>query len=184
MNVPREVRRDNAPPLQGTRPCVAKGIAGNHRRCCPGPHPWHSGRNLLHAGEAGAACARGVGQGPWRLLLRGWRGYSEWKRPRSPLRFGAEQEVPVPEEGVMLYAPGVLLYAPLLPPLFSWLELLWRTTLCLRARVCLLRGSCVALCLLSRCRLCLVLLGVAPFRFAPLGVLRPKPRWGRACSSI
>jgi hypothetical protein len=77
--------------------------------------------------------------------------------------------------------PGVMLYAPLLPPLFSWLELLWRTTLCLRARVCSLWGSCVALCLLSRC-LCLALLGVAPFRSTPLGVLSPKPRWGRAWS--
>jgi hypothetical protein len=81
-------------------------------------------------------------------------------------------------------APGVMLYAPLLPPLFSWWALLWRTTLFLRARVCSLRGSCVALCLLSRCRLCLVLLGVAPFSSAPLGVLRPKPRWGRAWSPI
>jgi hypothetical protein len=59
------------------------------------------------------------------------------------------------------------------------LSLLW-----LRARVCSLRGSCVALCLLSRCRLCLVMLGVAHFRSAPLGVLRPKPRWGRAWSPI
>jgi hypothetical protein len=50
--------------------------------------------------------------------------------------------------------------------------------------VCLLRGSCIALCLLSRCRLCLALLGVVPFRSAPLGVLRPKPRWGRAWSPI
>jgi hypothetical protein len=33
-----------------------------------------------------------------------------------------------------------------------------------------------------RCRLRLVLLGVAPFRSAPLGVLRPKPRWVRAWS--
>jgi hypothetical protein len=54
----------------------------------------------------------------------------------------------------------------------------------LRARVCSLLGSCVALCLLLRCRLCLVLLGVAPFRSAPLGVLRPKPPWGRAWSQI
>jgi hypothetical protein len=44
----------------------------------------------------------------------------------------------------------------------------------------LLRGSCVALYLLSRCRLCLVLLGVVPFRSAPLRVLRPMPRRGRA----
>jgi hypothetical protein len=36
--------------------------------------------------------------------------------------------------------------------------------------------------MLSRCRLHLVLLGVAPFRSAPLGVLRPKPLWGRARS--
>jgi hypothetical protein len=81
-------------------------------------------------------------------------------------------------------APGVMLSAPFLPPLFSWLVLLWRTTLCLRVRVCSLRGSCAARCLLSRCRLSLVLLGVAPFRSAPLGVLRPKPRWGRAWSPI
>jgi hypothetical protein len=54
------------------------------------------------------------------------------------------------------------------------------TTLCLKARACLLPGSCVSLCLLSRCCLCLVLLGVALFQSAPLGVLRPKPRWGRA----
>jgi hypothetical protein len=46
------------------------------------------------------------------------------------------------------------------------------------------RGSCASLCLLLRCRLCLVLLGVAPFRSAPLGVLRPKPPWGRAWSPI
>jgi hypothetical protein len=73
--------------------------------------------------------------------------------------------------------------ALLLPPLFSWLELLWRTT-CLRARVCLLWSSCVALCLLLRCRLCLVLLGVAHFRSAPLGMLKPKPRRRRAWSPI
>jgi hypothetical protein len=81
-------------------------------------------------------------------------------------------------------APGVMLCAPLLPPLFSWLEILWRTSLCLRAHVCSLLGPCVAICLLLRCRLCLVLLGVAPFRSAPLVVLRPKPRWGRAWSTI
>jgi hypothetical protein len=81
-------------------------------------------------------------------------------------------------------APGVMLCAPLLPPLFSWLALLWRTTLCLRARVCSLLGSCVALCQLLRCRLCLVMLGVAPLRSAPPGVLRPKPQWGRAWSPI
>jgi hypothetical protein len=75
-----------------------------------------------------------------------------------------------------------MLCAPVLPPLFSWLELLCRTTLCVRARVCSLLGLCFALCLLSRCRLCLVLLGVAPFRSAPLRVLRPKPRWSRAWS--
>jgi hypothetical protein len=57
----------------------------------------------------------------------------------------------------------------LLPPSFSWLELLWQTTFCLRARECSILGSCVALCLLSSCRLCLVLLDVAPFRSAPLG---------------
>jgi hypothetical protein len=33
-SVPPEGRRDNAPPLQGTRPCAANAIAGNHRRCC------------------------------------------------------------------------------------------------------------------------------------------------------
>jgi hypothetical protein len=64
-------------------------------------------------------------------------------------------------------APGVIQCAPLLPPLIFWLTLLWRTTLCLRARVCSLLGSCVALCPLLRCPLCLVLLGVAPFRSAP-----------------
>jgi hypothetical protein len=91
--------------------------------------------------------------------------------------------IPSPS-GRVVPAPGVMLYAPLLPPLFFWLEPLWRTTLCLRARVCSLLWSCVALSLLSRCSLCLVLLGVAPFRSAPLGVLRPKPRWGRAWSPI
>jgi hypothetical protein len=80
--------------------------------------------------------------------------------------------------------PGVMLCAPLLPPLFSWLELLSRTTLCMRARVRSLRGSCLGVCLLLRCHLCLALLGVAPFCSAPLGVLRPKPRWGRAWSPI
>jgi hypothetical protein len=78
----------------------------------------------------------------------------------------------------------LMLCAPLLPPLFSCLELVWRTMQCLRARVCSLRGSCAGLCLLSRCRLRLVLLGVAPFRSAPLGVLRLKPRWGRSWSPI
>jgi hypothetical protein len=43
---------------------------------------------------------------------------------------------------------------------------------------------CVVLCLLSRCHLRHVLLGVAPFRSAPLGVLRPKPPWSKAWSSI
>jgi hypothetical protein len=52
------------------------------------------------------------------------------------------------------------------------------------ARMCSRLSLCVAVCLLSRCHLCLVLLGVVPFRFAPLGVLRPKPRWGRAWSLI
>jgi hypothetical protein len=49
---------------------------------------------------------------------------------------------------------------------------------------CLLLDSCVVLRLLSRCRLCLVLLGVGPLRPAQLGVLGPKPRWGRAWSPI
>jgi hypothetical protein len=80
--------------------------------------------------------------------------------------------------------PGVMLCAPLLPPLFSWLAPLWRTTLCLWLRVRSLLGSSVALCQLFRCLLCLVLLGVAPLRSAPPGVLRPKPRWGRAWSPI
>jgi hypothetical protein len=75
-----------------------------------------------------------------------------------------------------------MLSAPFLPPLLSWLELLLPMRLCLRARVCSLRGSCVALCLLSRCRLCLSLLGVARFCSASLGVLRPKPHWGKAWS--
>jgi hypothetical protein len=67
------------------------------------------------------------------------------------------------------------------------LALLWRTTLRLWARVCSLLGSCVALCQLTqllRCRLCLVLLGVAPSQSVTPGVLRPKPRWGRAWSPI
>jgi hypothetical protein len=61
----------------------------------------------------------------------------------------------------------------------SWLVLLWRTTLCVRVRVCSLPGSCVTLCLLSRCRLRPVFLGVTP-----LGMLRPRPRWSRAWSLI
>jgi hypothetical protein len=43
---------------------------------------------------------------------------------------------------------------------------------------------CVALCLLLRCRLRPVFLGVAPSGSAPLGMLRPRPRWGRAWSPI
>jgi hypothetical protein len=77
-------------------------------------------------------------------------------------------------------APGVMLCAHLLLPLFSGLGLLWRTTWCLQVRGCSLLGSCVALFLLSRRRLRRVLLGVAPSRSAPLGVLRPKPCWGRS----
>jgi hypothetical protein len=79
-------------------------------------------------------------------------------------------------------APGLMLCGPLLPPLFSWLELLLRATVCQRARVCSLRDSCFDLCLLSRCRLRLVLLGVSSLRSAPLGVLRAKARWGWAWS--
>jgi hypothetical protein len=41
------------------------------------------------------------------------------------------------------------------------------------------RTGQVMTCRFQVLRLCLVLLGVAPFRSAPLGVLRPKPRWGR-----
>jgi hypothetical protein len=48
----------------------------------------------------------------------------------------------------------------------------------------LLGGLCGVLCLLPRGRLCLVSLCVAPYRYALLVVLRPKPRWGRAWSPM
>jgi hypothetical protein len=79
-------------------------------------------------------------------------------------------------------ALGVMLCAPFLPPSFPCLGRLLRTTLCPWVRVCSLLGSCVALCVLLRCRLRLVLLRVAPSRSAPLGVLRPTPRWCKAWS--
>jgi hypothetical protein len=101
--------------------------------------------------------------------------WTPWMRTRfSPTAFPGSW-ILSPSFGAVS-APSVVLCAPFLPPSPFWLELLWRTTLCLRARVCSLRGLCVDLYLLSRCRLCLVLLGVAPFSSAPLGVLRPKPR--------
>jgi hypothetical protein len=73
-------------------------------------------------------------------------------------------------------APDVRLCAQLLAPLISW----WAPsghmrTPCPRAHVCSLLDSCVALCLLSRCRLHPLCLSVALSRSALLGVLRLKP---------
>jgi hypothetical protein len=69
-------------------------------------------------------------------------------------------------------------------PVEHWFGLLLWTTLWPWVRVCSLLGSCVALSVLLRCRLRLVLRGVAPSCSAPLEVLRPKPRWGKAWSPI
>jgi hypothetical protein len=51
-------------------------------------------------------------------------------------------------------------------------------------RVCALLGLCVALCLLSRCRLRPVLLDIAPSCSAPLGVLSQKPSTFRVAKAV
>jgi hypothetical protein len=100
-------------------------------------------------------------------------------RPRAAARPQPCSASLVPSHERNRLLPAVTLCALCLPPLFSWLGLLLRMPRCQWIQLCSLLGSCVFLCLLSRCRLRHVLLGVAPFRSAPLGVLKPKP----PCSS-
>jgi hypothetical protein len=73
-----------------------------------------------------------------------------------------------------------LLCALLLPAMSCWLGLLLLMRQCLLVTPRLLLTWCPAACSLSPCRPRPVLLGVASPRSARLGVLRPKPTWGKA----
>jgi hypothetical protein len=74
-------------------------------------------------------------------------------------------------------ALGVMLCNLFLPPLLSWLGLLLRMPRCLWFHVCLLLGSSVALCLLSRCRLRVA--GRSPLLFRPASRAEAEARLGQ-----